>query len=165
MVAQNSTLNSFLNMPMVSFTIPIFQRNYAWKRKHCEQFLNDILALVNTSISNNVGDSSQNNSKREHFLGTICYQEHFNNNIAEYSIIDGQQRIITSMLLLKALSKHNKIDPRTKDDIDRIICNSRDSKLRLKPMAKDIKAFEEIMKDSISEGIKSSGCIKAISIL
>lgn len=65
------------------YTIPIFQRRYAWGKDEIECLLEDIL-----------------NSKGEYFIGTVIVEEKEKN----LYIIDGQQRLTTLYLLLCLIS-------------------------------------------------------------
>ena len=76
------------------FTIPVFQRNYDWKEQQCRQLFQDICNII---ISPN---------RSTHFMGTIVYISNSEVEMVdfhEYVVIDGQQRITTIMLLLKAI--------------------------------------------------------------
>lgn len=68
--------------------IPLYQRNYDWKRQNCKQLLDDIERLAKDS-----------DSSKKHFTGAIIYT----NDGLSHVIIDGQQRITTVQLLLLAL--------------------------------------------------------------
>lgn len=69
------------------FTVPRFQRNYAWEEDHVESFWRDIFNIF--------GDDGA-----DYFLGAIV----ITNRGAEGPIvIDGQQRLITTCVLLAAL--------------------------------------------------------------
>ena len=87
------------------FIIPIFQRPYSWKLQHCEQLWDDIeLAYkqLHQLQQNDVMQSQSKNEEIAYFLGSIIvYPE--NNNKKTLNIIDGQQRITTLMLLLRAI--------------------------------------------------------------
>ncbi|MEY8303917.1 GmrSD restriction endonuclease domain-containing protein [Anaerosalibacter bizertensis] len=74
------------------FIIPVYQRAYSWERKQCKQLWNDIVEM-------------QKNSSYNHFIGSIVnVAERFApTGIKKYTIIDGQQRITTLVLLLIAL--------------------------------------------------------------
>lgn len=85
----------------ISFMIPVYQRNYDWTEANCKQLWNDIWYI------------SQSASSRTHFLGTICSKSM---NGHEKTIIDGQQRITTITLLMKAM--HDYVD---NDDFKRDI--------------------------------------------
>lgn len=64
------------------FTIPDYQRNYAWTGENVEAFLADL------KIAYEAHD--------EHFFGSIVLLDEGNYN---YSVIDGQQRLTTFMML------------------------------------------------------------------
>ena len=73
----------------VQYTIPVYQRNYTWEKENCELLYNDIVS----SIKN----------EKNHFLGSLVYSTTKRNDIKSCPIIDGQQRLTTIMLLLKAI--------------------------------------------------------------
>lgn len=99
--------------------------------------------------------------ERSHFLGTIVQvQQDEEGGIKKYIIIDGQQRMTTVYLLLKALydSTTDEVD---KEDLKGILFNSnsdskklaRDDKLKLKlkPIKTDNKEFLLLMDDELEE--------------
>ncbi|WP_434342501.1 DUF262 domain-containing protein [Mycoplasma capricolum] len=67
--------------------IPLYQRNYSWKSEH-------VLALLN-DLKNKV--CRFQNDKDEHFFGFVAANIDKNNY---YRIIDGQQRIMTSLIII-----------------------------------------------------------------
>ncbi|MEI8270972.1 MAG: DUF262 domain-containing protein, partial [bacterium] len=69
----------------ISFIVPKYQRRYRWGTEHCEQFLDDILNIF-------WGDSD------DHFFNSKVFIK----NNGSKTIVDGQQRLITTMLLLKS---------------------------------------------------------------
>lgn len=71
------------------FIIPEYQRAYSWGVDNCDKLWQDI---------NNFIDSE---SKDRYFFGTIIIN--CQDNDTKYSLIDGQQRTTTFLLLLKAL--------------------------------------------------------------
>ncbi len=95
MKATQSTVNDFFALTGTIFSIPVYQRNYTWKEENCKKLLQDIVSI------------SQN--KKTHFMGSITYilylidDEKSLRQLQEFVIIDGQQRITTLMLLLKAI--------------------------------------------------------------
>lgn len=141
MRVQQDTINNLFSLNHTMFIIPVYQRNYAWREENCKKLLEDIISI------------SRNNSY--HFMGTITFilhikQEGFQSH-QEYVIIDGQQRITTIMLLLKALETKIK-DEYTKTDIRRFInIHENNTKLRLKPIEKDRENFSLIMQDRYKE--------------
>ncbi len=96
MKASEVRLTDFLSKPDTQFVIPIYQRNYDWKKAHCEQLINDIL------------DAGK--SERIHFIGSIVYVHDgvYSSSIKELVVIDGQQRITTITLLCIALYHYLK---------------------------------------------------------
>ena len=83
------------------FIVPIFQRDYSWGTKHCQQLWNDILR---------VGSDA---AVPVHFLGSVVYIAAENNQAAlpRWLLIDGQQRLTTVTLLLAALRDRLRSDP------------------------------------------------------
>ena len=72
------------------FIIPVYQRNYEWTERQCDKLFSDIMLAYKKD--------------KPHFCGSIVYaflKEE--KNISHYVIIDGQQRMTTLYLLLKAL--------------------------------------------------------------
>ncbi|WQT21393.1 DUF262 domain-containing protein [Helicobacter pylori] len=134
-----STINDFFSRTSTIFSIPVYQRNYTWEEKNCEKLLQDIVSI------------SQN--KKTHFMGSITYILHLKDDslrqLQEYVIIDGQQRITTLMLLLKAIETKIQ-DEGIKKEID-ILLNLTGQKLRLKPIKRDKEAFELVMQNRSHE--------------
>ena len=76
------------------FLIPDYQRPYAWDEDLCQTLWDDIFAFA---IPDN--DASKFNTNEEYFLGSIVT---FKNDDGKLEVIDGQQRLTTLMLLLRA---------------------------------------------------------------
>lgn len=77
-------------------TIPIFQRTYSWPFEQCQQLWNDIIRV------------GKNLKVNAHFIGSIVYVEKDLSSRANPSslvVIDGQQRLTTSSILLEALAR------------------------------------------------------------
>lgn len=85
-------LRDFIGTNKVLFRIPVYQRNYDWSESNCNRLLDDIYTIME--------------SGEKHFLGTIVFMAAKSGGftLQEYVIIDGQQRLTTLMLILKALS-------------------------------------------------------------
>lgn len=88
-----------------TFFIPVYQRNYDWKKEQCEKLIHDIERAVDRNA-------------REYFIGSfVLVSKKDENNLFStnsFYIIDGQQRITTIILLLLAMldytQKNNKND-------------------------------------------------------
>ena len=79
------------------FSIPKYQRDYAWEKKNLDDLWGDLLEAKNAS-----------NDSMGHFLGTIVVAKDQNSDV--YHIIDGQQRSTTIFMLRYALNAKTK-DP------------------------------------------------------
>ncbi|NHB02287.1 DUF262 domain-containing protein [Helicobacter pylori] len=141
MKATQSTINDFFALTGTIFSIPVYQRNYTWKEENCKKLLQDIVSI------------SQN--KKTHFMGSITYILHLIDDekslrqLQEFVIIDGQQRITTIMLLLKAIE--TKIpNEEVKEKIDGLL-NLTGQRLRLKPIKSDKEAFDLVMQNRSHE--------------
>lgn len=86
------------------FIVPIFQRDYSWGTRHCQQLWNDILRVGGDPVA------------RAHFLGSVVYIAAEDNQAAipRWLVIDGQQRLTTVTLLLTAL--RDRLRARLVDD-------------------------------------------------
>ncbi len=94
-----------------NFTIPTYQRGYVWQKNEWEDFYNDALNIVKLK-----------KYKTKHFMGNVLLMK---KNDA-YEIIDGQQRLITILLFIKAFeSVYNNLDiTLTRDRVNKIFRNS-----------------------------------------
>lgn len=91
------TLAGLFQIP-VEYTIPIFQRRYVWtKQRQWEKLWANVQRAAETQLGNA-------GPPREHFMGAIIVRmEHpAREGRARWSVIDGQQRLITFQLLLDA---------------------------------------------------------------
>lgn len=83
----------FLNNRILK--IPFFQRGYVWEKKNWEQFFNDIA---------NVASMEENEMPEKYFLGSIILKDAgFKSGSQQYDVIDGQQRLTTIVMFMKAL--------------------------------------------------------------
>lgn len=136
----NTTIHKYLNEEGV-FNIPVYQRNYEWKKIQCEKLFYDIENILN------------NDGEINHFLGTIVSVEQTNNRkIDEKIIIDGQQRIISLMLLIKAI--HDILDDKNTKKIlmEDYLINRNYSKetgyyYKLKPIENDRKSYNNLLEN------------------
>jgi len=140
MKAKEKRFLHFLEGSDKHFVIPVYQRNYDWKKEQCVQLFEDLIEISNTG--------------RTHFLGSIVSIYHDDGDDREYLIIDGQQRLTTLSLLLLAIYKlidEGKVDGTiNKEQIrDEYLINKYskdDKKIRLKPVKNDKKAFSSLFK-------------------
>lgn len=96
MKATEANLLKFLKKSP-QFVIPIYQRNYSWTEEQCRQLWTDLLR------------AGRLETVTAHFIGSIVYVERGLSNVVQQEallVIDGQQRLTTSTLLIAALAKH-----------------------------------------------------------
>lgn len=96
MKATEANLLKFLKKSP-QFVIPIYQRNYSWTVDQCRQLWADLLR------------AGRQASVTAHFIGSIVYVERGLSNVVQQEallVIDGQQRLTTSTLLIAALANH-----------------------------------------------------------
>ena len=130
----------------VTFYIPPYQRNYEWENEQCKVFLEDI---KKTTIEN------KENHRAEHFFGTVTFYKSktFFGEPDKLILIDGQQRITTTMLFLVALRDIIE-DAGIKEKItQRFLKNERVSddsefKIKLKQVESDWETYRKIILSS-----------------
>lgn len=96
MKPQEIKLLKILSNNDVTFFIPPYQRRYEWTEEQCETFWDDVLK---------VHDKNEKGINTEHFFGTVVYfpDDHVFGQPEKLILIDGQQRITTTMLFLAAV--------------------------------------------------------------
>lgn len=88
MISRQETIKSILKASETYYEIPNFQRPYSWQTNNANDFLTDLEDSVAM--------------QKKHYFGTVVLVEDTN---SEYSIaiIDGQQRVTTSLLMVTAI--------------------------------------------------------------
>ena len=112
------TIKDLFQDKKADFLIPDYQRPYAWGENECQTLWDDIFAFA---IPNNNSEAFDSNS--EYFLGPIVT---FVNEDKKQEIIDGQQRLTTLMLLLRAFytkfgNMQDKASIATKQNIEKCL--------------------------------------------
>lgn len=81
----------------LQFEIPFFQRAYVWSEDNWNIFWDHLVGEV---------EAYENGVQSEHFIGTIITKQKENKNLSEniVELIDGQQRLTTITVFLKALA-------------------------------------------------------------
>ncbi|WP_067517486.1 DUF262 and DUF1524 domain-containing protein [Endozoicomonas ascidiicola] len=108
MKATETRLFKFLQKS-AQFIIPIYQRQYSWTAAQCEQLWNDIYRAGATNLEG-------------HFIGSVVYVErslYSHSDVPQLLVIDGQQRLTSTSLLIAALS--HEIDRRNKSAEQKVI--------------------------------------------
>ena len=126
------------------FIIPVYQRNYDWKRENCEQLYDDLKKVVREN-------------RPSHFFGSIVYASEGNGAGTDCNIIDGQQRLTTVTLLLLAMrdlvrrglvgTSHDRLDEQIEQRWLLSPWAREDDRLKLRPVKTDREAFARLFGD------------------
>ena len=133
------------------FKVPVYQRNYDWSNVQCEKLYQDIMIA--------------NERDHKHFMGTIVYIVGLNGStLNEVLIIDGQQRLTTMYILLKALYDASKgISVRIEEEIKEVMFNrncDEKYKVKLKPIKSDNVQLLLLIKDKLDDMDRNSNIYK-----
>lgn len=146
---ERKSLLVFLNeIKNTQFVIPVYQRNYIWQEnKQIKKFLDDYELLLK-------------GSKDSHFIGIIMFLIiQITLSKTEFSVVDGQQRLITIFLFLQAL---REVANETGDVefaeiilnkylINETITEELFEKLKLKPLVADNNVYSKIILNKSNE--------------
>lgn len=133
------------------FKVPVYQRNYDWTNIECEKLYRDIMVA--------------NERDHKHFTGTIVYIVGIDgSNLNEVLIIDGQQRLTTLYILLKALYDASKgVSVRIEEEIKEVMFNrncDEKYKVKLKPIKSDNEQLLLLIKDKLDDMDRNSNIYK-----
>lgn len=95
-----------------AFTIPLYQRSYAWTTEESEELFEDLMRAMNDSSSKGSVDDLP-----PYFLGSIVL---IKGDDPDAQIIDGQQRLTTLTMLLSAI--RSKSSPNYVESLTAFIC-------------------------------------------
>jgi len=139
----------------VTFFIPPYQRNYEWGEEMCEILFKDIEKVANSSNT-------------QHFFGTVIYyaESTILGQPDKYILVDGQQRLTTTMLFLIAArdcitddSLRNTIDSKYLKNNN--VSGDVEYKIKLKQVESDWKAYKNIILDeNVDDSDKKSTVFK-----
>lgn len=139
----------FLEGAQKRFIIPVYQRNYDWKKENCKQLFDDLVNVIK-------------DGKESHFFGSIVSYAHSRDEVV---LIDGQQRITTVSLILIAMVNALKKGVVVTDDntlrlrLEDFIVDKYDKterKVRLKPFRDDCVAFDKLIYNEETDYIEES---------
>jgi len=96
-----------------AFEIPVYQRNYSWDEKQCDDLWNDLFYLK---------------EGKKHYFGTILIKkankskDHGLKSFEIFELIDGQQRISTILMLLREIITQigNLDDPEFREGLEKL---------------------------------------------
>ncbi len=127
------------------FLIPDYQRPYAWQEKECQKLWEDIFEFA---IPEN--DATKFDTNDEYFLGPIVT---FTNKNKKLEVIDGQQRLTTILLLLRAFyakygSMQDEQSRSTRENIEKCIWKTDEFG---KPNLDELKIDSEVAMDKYKD--------------
>lgn len=132
-MSQNHTL---ITLPDLfkdrSFIVPDYQRGYSWENEHREDLLNDIVRICKRGSI--------------HYTGAIvAVKRQDSENL--YEIVDGQQRLTSLLLLLKAILDTNKKLKHEKQDLENLFFydSSKDNRFKFQLNKEDNDYFKNYM--------------------
>ena len=113
--------------------IPFFQRKYVWQAEDWQRLLDDVLNIVETE-------------QTEYFMGALIIKAipRALHQPEKWELIDGQQRLTTLALLLKAIAMSMDNDDLYERKIKPVLFHP-DEKLRIEHNIHDKEIFKEIM--------------------
>lgn len=151
-IDKGGIINDFIEPNKKQYSIPVYQRNYEWSKEQCKKLFEDILLA--------------HKKDRYHFTGSVVFAPLKTENKIEYCVvIDGQQRLTTIYILIKALIDVAETE-KEKENLLTAIYNvdkfnqygiDEASKLKLKPVKSDNNQLMLLMDGQIEKMDKSSG--------
>lgn len=140
-------LDFFKNSNGCQFVIPVYQRNYTWTAgKEVKQYLDDLKSVLIGEYSN-------------HFLGIIIYLDTpLDFATREFSVIDGQQRLTTTFLILYAIKSLMKeqgeagfIKKLEGQYLTNPFASNDRIKYKLKPLVSDDDVYQFIVEEKVNQ--------------
>lgn len=142
MKTESHSINDVLAKNATSFFIPPFQRAYAWGRPEIERYFSDISRIIESELDDKQHD------KLEHFFGTVVIKEEKAGFANKSVVVDGQQRLTTTLIFLIAL-RDSETDQLKKDFINQnYLTNNASSfqdKIKLKQVTKDWDSYRALV--------------------
>lgn len=93
------TIKALFSDRNADFVIPCYKRPYAWREAECLTLWEDLFAFAFPENEHGIHDAGMFDKDKEYCLGIIVM---FRDGNGRFEVADGQQRIITLMLLLRA---------------------------------------------------------------
>lgn len=153
MQSRDNKIIPLLSNNDVTFFIPPYQRNYEWDKQMCDTFYRDIEKVAH-------------NPNTQHFFGTIIFYEERSQIFGEpsrYILVDGQQRLTTTMLFLIAARDviQDEILKKTIDSKylrnNNVSGNDVEYKIKLKQVENDWGAYKKlVLQEELSDKDKKS---------
>lgn len=139
---ESHSINDILTRNATSFFIPPFQRAYAWGKPEIERYFSDVIRIIESELN------PKEHDKLEHFFGTLVLKEEQQGFAHKSVVVDGQQRLTTTLLFLIAL-RDLGTDEKFKTIITKRYLTNDESdfedKIKLKQITKDWDAYRALV--------------------
>ncbi|MGY3052505.1 uncharacterized protein with ParB-like and HNH nuclease domain [Pedobacter sp. UYEF25] len=142
MKTESHSINDVLAKNATSFFIPPFQRAYAWGRPEIERYFSDISRIIESELDNKQHD------KLEHFFGTVVIKEEKAGFANKSVVVDGQQRLTTTLIFLIALRDCEPEQENQNYITQNYLTNNSSSfqdKIKLKQVTKDWNSYRALV--------------------
>lgn len=140
---ESHSINDVLTKNVTSFFIPPFQRAYAWGKPEIERYFSDVVRIIKSELN------TKDHDKLEHFFGTLVLKEEQQGFAHKSVVVDGQQRLTTTLLFLTALRDIETDENFKKKITNRYLTNDDsdfEDKIKLKQVTKDWDAYKALVK-------------------
>lgn len=142
MKTESHSINDVLAKNATSFFIPPFQRAYAWGKPEIERYFSDVTRIIDSELD------ATHQDKLEHFFGTLVIKEEKAGFANKSVIVDGQQRLTTTLLFLIAL-RDSETDSKKVEFINQNYLTNNSStfqdKIKLKQVTKDWDSYKALV--------------------
>lgn len=142
MQAQVHSISNVLSLTATSFFIPPFQRAYAWGKTEIERYFSDIKKIL---------QYKDKPKQLEHFFGTLVVKSEINGFDNIYKIIDGQQRLTTTLIFLIALRDNLTTDNNEINHINQTYLFTSNGNIKLTPVIKDYENYQALVNKQITK--------------
>jgi len=92
-IARGVNTVEWLSSPDIVLAVPVYQRQYRWDVDKCARLLEDVRTVADRP------------AWETHFIGSVVSTVNRAGDLKELTLVDGQQRITTLLLLIAALGK------------------------------------------------------------
>ncbi len=145
---QPDSIIKFITSNDMTFVIPVYQRNYVWKTEDCDTLFDDVLRGIKENKKHYFGNIVFDDDGRDPFTG-----------FTRYILIDGQQRITSTMLLLAAIRDEEPDEERRQHITTTYLTNAKGSenfRVKLKQVETDRDVYEAIVERRMDDISKNS---------
>ena len=142
MKTESHSIDEVLSKNVTSFFIPPFQRAYAWGKPEILRYFEDLMRIIHSELDDNQHD------KLEHFFGTVVIKEEKSGFANKSVVVDGQQRLTTTLIFLIALRDLDDNNDNKEYITKNYLLNDSSTfkdKIKLKQVTKDWDSYRKLV--------------------